>query len=392
MTRKIYEDNVYKVEHEAVIENIINDGHIAVVLNETIFFPVGGGQSADRGTIDGIEVLNVIEKDGEIYHIIESMPKNNKVILKIDWDRRFDQMQQHCGEHILSGIIKSKHNWDNKGFHLGDDFVSIDIDINNITKEIIDDIEDLANDAIHRNIELKITTLEDANQVVDFPVRKELTVVGDIRVVMIPGVDCVACCGTHPARTGDVGLIKIYKTEKNKKMTRIFFKCGKRALGDLRKKTDLVQKLNQMYSSDDDTLLELIRLEKEKNENLKKKYIKLKREQIDKQIAAKLKVEYNIVDMIFDDLSSSEMNYVIKKISENRNAVILLYSKSENKIMLSHDGSRNIDCGQIFKSIKLSGGKGGGSSKVAQGVFNNEQDGLIFFKVVMSQIIGAADD
>lgn len=381
MTRRLFDSDVYlKTCQATIVERTEN----ALVFNQTIFFPVGGGQSADAGTIDGIKVLDVKEKNGLIYHYVESMPKGKDVTLIINWDKRLDDMQQHCGEHILSGIIKDKYNGNNKGFHIGKDFITIDIDIK-IDKDMCDHIEDLANDVIYKNIELKFEYADD-DLTLDFPVRKDVTVDENIRIVTIPNVDCVACCGTHPHRTGEVGLIKLYKVEKNKGLSRIFFKCGKRALLDLRKKTDIVKTLNHEFSSDDATLLERFYADKEKNEQLKKNYIELNRKQIDVSIVDQL-IEGKIFQtLVFDHLSGTDMNYVIKKVSEKINAVLLVYSKSANKVMLSHDGSFEIKCNELFKTIKSYGGKGGGSQKVAQGMFTDEATAMKFVEYLIEVI------
>jgi alanyl-tRNA synthetase len=161
-------------------------------------------------------------------------------------------------------------------------------------------------------------------------------------------------------------------------MSRIFFKCGSRALLDLRHKTDIVKTLNQEFSSDDSTLLERFYAEKEKNEQLKKSYVELSRKQIDRSIDEQLIEGKTCQTLIFDQLSGQDMNYVIKKVSEKINVVLLVYSKSAKKVMLSHDGSFDVKCNELFKEIKSYGGKGGGSQKVAQGMFSDEVSGLNF--------------
>lgn len=383
MTRRLFDEDVYLKTCEArIIERTEN----AVILDQTIFFPTGGGQYADKGTINDSLVVDVKEKDGIIYHYVDQMITSDDVILTIDWDKRFDEMQQHCGEHILSGVIKSLYDGNNKGFHIGKDYVTIDMDIK-ITDDMMTVIEEAANQAIYDNLEIQFTMADDPKEV-DLPVRKDVTVDENIRIVTIPNIDCVACCGTHPYRTGEVGIIKLYKVEKNKKFHRLSFKCGKRALHDLRKKTEIVKTLNQEFSSDDLTLLERFYADKDKQEQLKKAYITLNRKNIDGFIETQLSDEMTYQKLIFDDLSSQDMNYVIKQVSERTNTVLLIYSKSDKKIMLSHDGSKDVKCNEIFKNIKAYEGKGGGSQKVAQGVFENNEKGLAFVAFVVSCLEG----
>lgn len=381
MTIKLYEQNVYLKNTKAKVIQIIEDGY---VFDQTIFAPFGGGQDADKGTINNIEVKDVRDKDGHIIHYLADQLTDETVIMEIDWAFRLDQMQQHCGEHILSGIIKDKYNGNNKGFHMGSDYVTVDIDIQ-ITNEMLDEIELAVNDVIYQNIELSFDYSVDLEGL-DLPIRKAATVEEDIRVVTIPGVDCVACCGTHPTRTGDVGLIKLYKVEKNKGMSRIYFKCGRRAVEDLNRKTKIINQLNKQYSSDDSTLLDRMASEKDKYEKIKKQFIALNRDIIDTYIEKNTDESKAYQKMVIDYLPSQDMNYVIKKVSEKMNTVILVYSKSENKVMLSHDGSHDINCGALFRSIKTFNGKGGGSMKVAQGVFEDLDDGLKFIDYLVSNL------
>ena len=381
MTKRLFDEDVYMTSCQAKIVERTED---AVVLDQTIFFPTGGGQYADKGTINGIEVVDVKEKSGVIYHYVNEMIQENQVELIIDWDKRLDEMQQHCGEHILSGIIKQLYDGNNKGFHIGQDYVTIDMDIK-INAEMLIEIEDKANDVIYRNISLDFTYADDLSGV-ELPVRKDVTVNENIRIVTIPNVDCVACCGTHPLRTGEVGIIKLYKVEKNKGMHRIFFKCGKRALEDLRRKTEIVKAFNQEFSSDDETVLERYYSDKSKWEQLKKSYITLNRKQIDKTLEEQLNKDTSYQLILFDVLSGQDMNYVIKQVSDKLNTVILIYSNSEKKVMLSHDGSHDVKCNEIFKKIREFGGKGGGNTKVAQGIFEDNDAGMMFVKYIEEQL------
>lgn len=381
MTRRLFDEDVYL---KTCTAKIIERTEDAILLDQTIFFPVGGGQSADRGTINDLEVIDVKEKEGVIYHYMEEMPEGDDVVLKIDWEKRFDEMQQHCGEHILSGIVKKLYDGNNKGFHIGKEYVTIDMDIK-IDKAMMKTIEDAANDAIYENIPLDFTYADDKSGVA-LPVRKDVTVDENIRVVTIPNVDCVACCGTHPHRTGEVGLIKLFKVEKNKGFHRIYFKCGKRAMADFYKKAEIVKTLNQEFSSDDSTLLNRYYSEKEKQESLKKSYIALNRKSMDDQVLKTLDPSKSYQKFVFENLSGQDMNYVIKSVSDKMNTVVLIFSKSEKKIMLSHDGSHDVKCGEVFRKIKEFGGKGGGNHKVAQGVFEDVEAAMIFVTYVESEL------
>jgi alanyl-tRNA synthetase len=192
------------------------DGSFLAVLDKTIFFPEGGGQPCDTGYIDDARVAYVFEKEGIIYHRIDKLIPEKKVLAKLDYDRRLDHMQQHCGEHILSGVFLKLYGGRNKGFHMGEDYVTADIDLEDITEEMVNKAEERANIDIYKSKLVK-TYVVDKEQADKLPLRKELKVDSDIRIVDIEGVDIVACCGTHPRLTSEVGIIKVLKTEKYKK-------------------------------------------------------------------------------------------------------------------------------------------------------------------------------
>ncbi len=189
-------------------------------------------------------------------------------------------MQQHCGEHILSGVIKSRYDGINKGFRMGEDYVTIDINLPQITSEMLKVIEQDANQAIYANVPIhihQVDTLEDASK---FDVRKQIMVNEDIRIVEIQGVDCVACCGSHPKSTGDVGIIKLLKAEKYKGMTRIYFKCGQRALADYQHKHTITSKLCKKYSVETLNLLERLQNEESKYIALRDRFNSVKKEKL----------------------------------------------------------------------------------------------------------------
>lgn len=200
-----------------------------VVLDRTAFYPEGGGQGADHGTLDGIPVTDVHEQDGVIFHICEQAVEIGRTVTGVlDWERRFDHMQQHSGEHILSGILCSRFHCDNVGFHLGADTVTIDYNAD-LTWEDAMEAERLANAAVTDDRAVKITypSAEELTSI-DYRSKKELT--GQVRIVTVPDADCCACCGTHVLRTGQVGLIKVLSCQKFRGGARMEIVCGARAL------------------------------------------------------------------------------------------------------------------------------------------------------------------
>ena len=200
-----------------------------VVLDCTAFYPEGGGQPADHGTLGKVHVTDVHEKDGVIFHTCDKPLEVGQMVNgRIDWDRRFDHMQQHSGEHIISGILCADYHCDNVGFHMGAETVTIDYNAD-ISWEQALDAERKANEVIwaDRKVEIAYPDSEEL-AFIDYRSKKELT--GQVRIVTFPEADCCACCGTHVARAGQVGLIKVLSCQKFREGVRLEIVCGKRAL------------------------------------------------------------------------------------------------------------------------------------------------------------------
>lgn len=206
----------------------------SVVLDRTAFYPEGGGQPADQGSLGGVNVLDVHEEDGVIFHICENPVEIGKTVAgALNWARRFDHMQQHSGEHILSGILCEAYHCDNVGFHMGADTVTIDYNTD-ISWEQALEAERRANDYIYADVPIETTyPSREELKFIDYRSKKELT--GQVRIVRFPGADCCACCGTHVLRSGQVGLVKILSCQKFRDGVRMEILCGRRALDFLSK-------------------------------------------------------------------------------------------------------------------------------------------------------------
>ena len=238
-TQKYYEADAYRREADAVILAAEPDGRGGgkLALDGTVFYPEGGGQPADHGTLtlpDGarLTVTDVHEQGGVIWHRVDALPDiaapGTAVTGRIDWAWRFDKMQQHTGEHILSGILHQMFGAENVGFHIGSDAVRMDTSVP-ISAEGLREAELAANRIVWQNVPVLIT----------YPTREELArmtyrskkeIEGQVRIVTIPGADVCACCGTHTAATGAVGQIKILAAENYKGGVRLSIVCGERAL------------------------------------------------------------------------------------------------------------------------------------------------------------------
>ena len=228
-TRKLYyEDPFQKGFASTVVSCEETKGGYAVVLEETVFYPEGGGQPCDVGTLGSANVLDVREKDGVIIHLCNRpLTAGASVSGKIDWARRFDHMQQHSGEHICSGLICARFHCDNVGFHMGADTVTIDFNADISWEELLE-IEQTANLYIYEDHPIDIQFHRGAElDKIDYRSKKPLE--GDVRIVAFPGADCCACCGTHVARSGQVGLVKFLSVQKFRDGVRIEMLAGRRA-------------------------------------------------------------------------------------------------------------------------------------------------------------------
>ena len=230
MTRKMYYENGYTRIFAAYVTSCTQEGErFAVTLDRTCFYPEGGGQAADTGTLGDASVLDVQERGEEVVHFCDRpLEPDTLVNGEIHWDHRFDLMQQHTGEHMVSGIIHSRYGYNNVGFHMGNDYVTIDFD-GPIPPEDLPEIEAAVNRAVWQNVPLlvKIPDREDLPREV-YRSKRELP--WPVRIVSIIGVDSCACCGIHVNQVAEVGLVKLFSCVKFHQGVRIEMACGARAL------------------------------------------------------------------------------------------------------------------------------------------------------------------
>ena len=247
-TEKLYyADPFLKTFTATVLDCQPGKNGFIVTLDRTAFYPEGGGQPADQGTLDGAAVTDVHEKNGVVLHNVDSAVEIGKTVTGvIDWARRFDHMQQHSGEHICSGLICGRCHCDNVGFHMGTDMVTIDFNADIPWEELLE-IEAQANQYIYEDHPIDIQFHRGAElDAIDYRSKKPLE--GDVRIVAFPGADCCACCGTHVLRSGQVGLVKFLSVQKFREGVRIELLCGKRALNYLSRTWEQAKTIGQRLS------------------------------------------------------------------------------------------------------------------------------------------------
>lgn len=248
MTTKLYDTDSYMTEFEAMVLSCTKcDKGYETILDRTAFFPEEGGQCCDTGTIDGIRVTDVQIKDNTVYHYMEAeIPKGKKVIGKIDFAPRFRNMQNHTGEHIICGIAHRLYGYENVGFHLGADYVTMDLS-GPLDKNQTDEIELMANEAVWANHKVNAYyPQKDELETINY--RSKSDIEGDIRIVEIENCDICACCAPHVARTGEVGIIKIIDSYPHRGGVRLTILCGTDALMDYRARFEQSAKVSSLLS------------------------------------------------------------------------------------------------------------------------------------------------
>ncbi|MBI3244450.1 MAG: alanyl-tRNA editing protein [Chloroflexi bacterium] len=245
MTDRLYYSDSYARQFTAhVLERLTFEDRPALVLDRTLFYPASGGQPFDTGRLHGSPVVDVAirESDKAVLHWLSQPVEGDEVTGEIDWPRRFDHMQQHTGQHILSQAFLRAANAETVSFHLGLESVTIDLNAEKLSAPALEAAETIANEAVTANLPVR-AWFPAPDELASLPLRKTPDVDGPLRVVAIGEFDTNACGGTHVAHTGEVGLIKILKVEREKKATRVEFRCGARALADYRLKNTLVNQL-----------------------------------------------------------------------------------------------------------------------------------------------------
>lgn len=375
---KIYQQDMYAITCDAKITDAAPlDAHLADIrLDRTCFFPEGGGQSADTGTITGsmgsMEVIDVQEDGEDAVHRVRfsgALPKKGEQVhCTIDWEHRFENMQRHCGEHILSGAFDRAFGCVNRGFHMGNAYMTIDLKaeknpaFTGITPAMAKQAEQMANRVIWEDLPVRIHYFKTREEAEQMPLRKPLAFDEAISVVLIGSsdnpADCVACCGTHPSSTGQVGLIKIYKLEKNKDMTRIYFDAGRPAFEHLVQEHDLLQRLEHHFTSGMDELPEKLRAREAKEEAQKQRIASLAHLAAShwvEKIASSTETIFTIDPLTVDD------GLRIGKLIERPFTGLLI--QKAGVLLLFSDGS--VDCGALARKSGLRGGGRKTSARVA---------------------------
>ena len=377
MTHKVYLENQYLREFSSTVRQIVEAGErTGVILTQTLFYPSSGGQPHDTGTLNDIPVLDVYQDASQqVVHLLAEPLAGNRVEGRINWARRFDHMQQHTGQHLLSQAFMRAGNAETTSFHMGDDSATLDLDQAGISLETITAVEDLANQIIYENRPV-IGRIIEKNELDQYPVRKPPAVDDNIRIVEIKDFDYAPCGGTHCANTGEIGIVKIRRFESYKGGTRIHFLCGLRALKDYQEKSNIIRKIGAYLSAGETDLYKNIKKSRDelkslrrKNSNLNKRYLHYEAQAVfseRKEIGT-----VNIIVKKFEDRYPKELKILAQNILEiSPDTVVLFGAKTQGKATLFFLRSEEVagDMGKIMQDVcAVIDGHGGGRPQQAQG-------------------------
>lgn len=373
MTEKLFYNDVRKAEFEATVVSCVkNKDRYEVVLDGTYFYPEGGGQPADHGKIDDANVFDVHDKDNEVVHYCDKEVEcGKKVKAWVDMERRHRLMQQHSGEHIVSGLIHKHFGYDNVGFHMGSDCITIDFN-GPLTSDDLKLVEKEANEAIYRNFDTNIF-YPSPEELEKLEYRSKKALEGDVRIVNFKDCDTCACCGLHVVKSGEIGIIKITGSQNYKGGTRVTMLAGKQAREDYAVKDSIVHGISNLLSAKPYETKEAVeRLMKERNEikeqlvAAKKQIFELKRDSVRDDETCAVFFEENMEP--FELRLFTEM--LLEKVPS-----AAVFSGNDEEGYKYAVGSTKTDMSAFIKEAnKALGGRGGGRGNIMQGAFTASRD------------------
>ena len=369
-TDRIYYNDAYLREFEARIVST-GIGENTVYLDRTAFYPASGGQPFDLGAINGAAVKEVIDEGDRVAHVLSAPLAPGPVTCKIDWERRFDHMQQHTGQHLISAVFEELLGLKTVSFHLGAESSTIDLEGGVLDAAGAARVERRANQVVAENRPV-LVTYEDAAAVQGL--RKPSEREGELRIVSIDGLDRSACGGTHVRHTGEIGAVLIRKLEKIRQSVRAEFLCGGRAIARARADYEALNKLAQMVSSslDDAPATMAAQLEAARAADKQKRKLEL-------EVAAYQGRElYQATEPGADGMrrvsrradrgNLEELRAVAQSFTAQSHAIFLAALNDPPSVLLATSADSNVDAGKILKSaLTEAGGRGGGTARMAQG-------------------------
>ena len=378
MTEKLFYQDSHRSTFTAIVQEVRPSGNgYEIILDRTAFFPEGGGQSSDTGSLGGVSVSDVQEIDGKIIHYTDGpLVEGTEVEGCIDWTERFSKMQQHTGEHIVSGLIHKIYGYHNVGFHLGTDSVTLDFN-GGVPKEKLHEIEQLANEAVAKNLPVQVLYPTD-EELSKISYRSKIEIEGQVRIVVIDGYDVCACCAPHVKQTGEIGLIKLVGMQNYKCGVRISMLCGFRALEDYYQKEKNNREIAVMLSAKEyETAVEVERLQEElamkkaKIAELEQKFLEQKVETLD--VSGEIVCLFEETDPV---MTRELVNLLLKKGAK----MAAVFSGNEREGYRYVLGSRSLDVRENGKLLNEAfHGRGGGKPEMVQGTVQGKREEIEAF-------------
>jgi alanyl-tRNA synthetase len=371
MTTRLYYSDSYVTEFDARVVALADDGR-RVYLDRSAFYPTSGGQPHDIGTLGDAVVRDVIDEGERIAHVLDAPLGNGPVTGRIDWTRRFDHMQQHTGQHLLSAVVADLFGWATVSVHFGADVSTLDVDVPAITPEQAERAEERANEIVFENRAVAVS-YEDAATATGL--RKASDRDGTLRIVSIADLDRSACGGTHVRATGEIGAILIGKTDKVRQSARLEFVCGARAVHRARADHDALSRLAQSLSAAPNEVAELV-----SRQSTRLKDVESRLRQLDTELAARVARErYELaqpddagVRRVVERRNSGSLDELrplaLATASLPRAVFVGAVESPAASLMLAASEDSGLDAGRALKAaLADAGGRGGGSARLAQG-------------------------
>jgi alanyl-tRNA synthetase len=380
MTKHNYYTDSYTTSFEAILVEVTErEGRPALLLDQTYFYPTSGGQANDLGTINGWAVCDVVAgENGQIYHLLEAMPDPAPLLGpvqgEIEWIRRYDHMQQHSGQHLLSQLFYRLFGMETVSVHFGETESTLDLDAATITPGQLSEAERAANDLVYAALRITAYFVQESD-IAGVPLRRPPKVSGEIRIVEIQGYDYSACGGTHVHTTAEIGPIKLLRQERRRGQTRITFLCGKRAVADYARKHDLLAQAAALYSSDYAQVPELLARAQEQVKTLQRQVdeltLRLLSFEVDAVAATATEIAgHQVIAQSWGDRSVDAVKTLANLLQERPHTIALLATTAGGKatVIFARSGDVDTHMGNLLRdALKAFGGGGGGRPEFAQG-------------------------
>lgn len=390
---RLYQNDVYLRSTKTKLTSVRGE---VLTMEDVLFFPEGGGQPCDLGSVNGRRVVDVQEdkKSGEVLVRVEAgepaFEAGEIVRCELDWERRFRHMQMHCGEHIISGAFYRLYGAENRGFHMDEEHITIDLWVEGgreLTAEEVAAGELEANRVIWADMPVYTDFFETKEQAEAAPLRKAIKADEDISVVYVGDreapADCCACCGTHPSTSGQVGLIKVVKFEKNKDMTRLFIKAGEPAFLDYVMRHSVLQTLSNTYTTDPEKLPANLAVAEERNFAMRQELAYIKRGLLAQYLEAlpEKSAGKGLHASFYPLLGPDDLQKLGLSMEGRFGGLLALVAERQNTVILCSDGEPA--CGQLVRDYApMYKGKGGGNPKLARAIFTNRENLDLFLDLL----------